>query len=251
MMISQLPVAGNRTLVNFPINYYALGIFAIAMGALEAIVVVYLRQVYYPEGFDFPLTFLSSQMLAIEWIREVATIVMLVCIGIIAGRNWLQRLACFLYCFAIWDIFYYIWLKLLIDWPASFLTWDILFLIPVPWIGPVLAPVISSLTMILMAGIIINAQHRSETFSIRSLEWSLIFLGALIILGTFIWDYARLIIRDGFLSRFWTLADDQQFQKIIADFQPTHYSWVGFIIGELCILGALAWMFRRARPESQ
>lgn len=249
--MTQITAISNRSYVDFPINYYALGIFAIAMGALEAIVVVYLRQIYYPEGFDFPLTFLSSQMVAIEWIREVATIVMLVCIGIIAGRNWLQRLACFLYCFAIWDIFYYIWLKLLIDWPVSLLTWDILFLIPVPWIGPVLAPVISSLTMILMAGIIINAQHRNAAFRIKPHEWNLIFLGALIILGTFIWDYAQLIIRDGFLSRFWTLADDQQFQQIIAAFHPSHYSWVGFIIGELCILGALALMFRRARPDSQ
>lgn len=250
-MMSQITATTNRSCVNFPINYYALGIFAIAMGALEAIVVVYVRQIYYPEGFDFPLTFLSSQMIAIEWIREVATIVMLGCIGIIAGRNWLQRLACFLYCFAIWDIFYYIWLKLLINWPASFLTWDILFLIPVPWIGPVLAPVICSLTMILMAGIIINAQYRNEAFRIKSFEWSLIFLGALIILGTFIWDYSRIIIRDGFFSRFWTLADDHQFQQIISAFDPTHYRWVVFIIGEICILSALALIFRRAKPDSQ
>jgi hypothetical protein len=247
-MMSQMTTTTNRTLVNFPLNYYTLGIFAIAMGAFEAIVVIYLRQIYYPEGFNFPLTFLSSQMVAIEWIREVATIVMLVCIGIIAGRNWLQRLACFLYCFAIWDIFYYIWLKLLIDWPASFLTWDILFLIPVPWIGPVLAPVIASLTMILMAGIIINGQHRNAAFRIKSFEWSLIFLGVLIILGTFIWDYAQIIIKDGFLSRFWTLADDQQFQKIIAAYHPTSFNWVVFIIGEIFILAALILILRRARP---
>lgn len=249
MMMSQLTTTTNRSYVNFPLNYYSLGIFANAMGALEAIVVVYLRQVFYPEGFDFPLTFISSQMLAVEWIREVATIVMLVCIGLIVGRNSLQRFACFLYCFAIWDIFYYIWLKLLIDWPPSFLTWDILFLIPVPWIGPVLAPVIASLTMILMAGMIINARHQNETFRIRSLEWRLIFLGALIILGTFIWDYAQIIIRDGFLSRFWSLADDQQFLNVIFNYYPTHYNWTAFILGEISILGSLALMYRRTKSN--
>jgi hypothetical protein len=37
-------------------KFVYLGIFGIAMGALEAIVVVYLRELYYPKGFSFPLT---------------------------------------------------------------------------------------------------------------------------------------------------------------------------------------------------
>ena len=30
-------------------------IYAIAMGFLESVVVIYLRKLYYPNGFDFPL----------------------------------------------------------------------------------------------------------------------------------------------------------------------------------------------------
>ena len=108
-----------------------LGIFAIAMGFLEAIVVVYLRALYYPNGFNFPLTMFSQRLIEIEWVREIATVVMIITIAWVAGKNFLQRFSYFLYVFAVWDIFYYVALKVFLDWPASFLTWDLLFLIPV------------------------------------------------------------------------------------------------------------------------
>ena len=230
-------------------NFYLLGLFGIAMGALEAIVVIYLRQIYYPQGFEFPLTFLSPQMLSVEWLREVATIVMLITIGMIEGENSLQRFAWFLYSFAIWDIFYYVWLKLLLDWPSTLFTWDILFLIPVPWIGPVLAPVICSLTMILFSGIIIHLQERGSVFRIKFQEWSLILIGVFIILGTFIWDYSEIIMNDGLISRFWILANEKHLLKNILNYHPPHYNWVAFILGETIILSALALMFRRAKSN--
>ena len=59
-----------------------------------------------------------------------------------------QRLAYALVAFGVWDIFYYVWLKVLTGWPHSLLDWDVLFLIPLPWWGPVLAPVLISLLMI-------------------------------------------------------------------------------------------------------
>lgn len=71
--------------VNVHRHFYLLGLFGIAMGALEAIVVVYLRQIYYPLGFDFPLTLIFPQMISVEWLREVATILMLISIGMIDG----------------------------------------------------------------------------------------------------------------------------------------------------------------------
>jgi len=102
-----------------------------------------------------------------ECCREAATIIMLAAVGIIAGKDNLQRFAYFLYAFAVWDIIYYAGLKVLLNWPSSFLTWDVLFLIPVPWIGPVLAPIISSLTMILFGGIIICLQEKGYIVKIK------------------------------------------------------------------------------------
>lgn len=226
-------------------TFVLLGIFGMSMGFLEAIVVVYLRQIYYPQGFDFPLSPFSSEMLSVEWLREITTIIMLVTIAIIAGKNYLQRVSCFFYSFAIWDIFYYIGLKLLLNWPPSFLTWDILFLIPVIWVGPVLAPIICSLTMILFSGCIVYLQERDYTVKIKSFEWGLMLLGALMIFSTFIWDYSRIIIQEGLLSSFWTLADNQHFQQMISEYKPTYYNWRLFALGEILILSALALVLRR------
>ena len=71
------------------------------MGVLEAIVVVYLRQVYYPDGFNFPLLFITPEMMYVEWTRETATVIMLAVLGIIAGRDNLSRFLYFLFSFAM------------------------------------------------------------------------------------------------------------------------------------------------------
>src|SRR4030042_7126972 len=126
---------------------FFLTIFGIAMGFLESVVIVYLRQLYYPEGFGFPLKEVIWGGLFLEYLREIATIVILLTVSLIAGRMPYERFSYFLYCFGIWDIFYYIGLKVLLNWPSSLLTWDILFLIPVVWLAPVLAPIFCATKM--------------------------------------------------------------------------------------------------------
>lgn len=123
-----------------------LGVFAVAMGLLEAICVIYLRK-RLPVVNQLPA--LTSGHLHLEVIREVCTIVMLLGVAWLAGINWRSRLACFFYTFGIWDILYYVGLWWLGHWPDSLLTWDCLFLIPKPWYGPVLAPVLISLYFVL------------------------------------------------------------------------------------------------------
>ena len=128
-----------------------LTFFSIAMGVLEAIVVIYLRKLYYPNGFNFPLKVIEPSIGLAEFLREAATIVMLFSVGFIAGTKKSDRFLYFIFCFGIWDLIYYLFLKLFLDWPSSFYDWDILFLIPIPWVGPVLAPCIIAMTMIFIA----------------------------------------------------------------------------------------------------
>lgn len=140
-------------------RFWLVVILAIAFGYIEAAVVVYLRQIFHPAGFVFPLTSFpliteSNRILLIEVAREAATIVLIFAACFLAGQNRRQRLACFMIIFAVWDIFYYVWLKVILDWPASIMDWDVLFLIPCPWAGPVLAPVLVSLTMLVFATLI-------------------------------------------------------------------------------------------------
>ena len=230
-------------------NFILLTVFSIAMGALEGIVVIYLRQIYYPKGFDFPLVLFPPRMFFIEEIREASTILMLLCIGIIAGENFYERFSYFLYAFAVWDISYYAWLKIFLNWPPSLLTWDILFLIPVPWVGPVLAPIICSLTMILIAFSIVGLQQKGYTLTIRLSEYMLGIVGAFIIFLTFIWDYSKIIIEEGFRSNFLTLTKNEHLRQIISRYKLTHYNWYLFALGETLILCALALVVRRTKSS--
>ena len=63
--------------------------------------------------------------------------------------------------FGVWDIWYYIFLRQITGWPSSLLDWDVLFLIPLPWWGPVIAPVSISLLLIL-GGTIVSQFGGSE-----------------------------------------------------------------------------------------
>jgi hypothetical protein len=129
--------------------------FAIAMAYLESAVVVYLREIYYPNGFSFPLRTMPQAMIVVELARELATIVMLVVVGTLCGALFWERFGYFMILFGVWDIFYYVWLWVILRWPTTIFDWDILFLIPVPWIAPVIAPVAVALEMT-VCGLIIT-----------------------------------------------------------------------------------------------
>jgi hypothetical protein len=231
--------------------FILLFIFAIAMGFLEGIVVVYLRHEFYPNGFDFPLTLLSPSLLKVEWIREIATIVMLASIAWLAGKNFIRRLSFFLFTFAVWDIFYYVALKLILGWPSSLVTWDVLFLIPIPWLGPVLAPVICSLTMILMAFLFSYLPVKGHPVIIRPLHWILIFTGSGFIFYTFIRDYLNLILSiKGFPDAVNPGVNDP-FWKAITSFIPSWYNWWLFVAGEMLILVSVFLVVRKALIKNQ
>ncbi len=105
-------------------------LFGIAFAYIEAAVVAYLRTIYYPTGFHFPLVMHYDRNLTIEFFREFATLVILVSSGWLLSRKFWEGFGYFLIIFGVWDIFYYVWLKVIIDWPAAVSDPDILFLIP-------------------------------------------------------------------------------------------------------------------------
>jgi len=224
-----------------------LTIFSIAMGFLEAIVVVYLRQLYYPEGFGFPLKEVIWGGLFLEYLREILTIVMLLTISALAGRLTSERFSYFLYCFGVWDIFYYVGLKVFLNWPSSLFTWDVLFLIPVVWIAPVLAPISCATTMIIVSVFMLYYQIKGYLVRFKLLEWALILLGALFIFIAFIWDYSKIIIQGGFFKRFLSLATDLHFQSIVTSYVPITYNWPLFVLGEFLVFCSLVVFVRRMK----
>jgi len=131
--------------------------FAIAMGYMEAVIVVYIRHL---AGLLSPapdldlvqvMQALPSWLIPTEQTREAATIIILLAVALAVGRSFREKVCVFLLTFGIWDIIYYVSLQVLIDWPGSLATIDCLFLIPGPWFAPVWVPVAISAGMILIA----------------------------------------------------------------------------------------------------
>jgi hypothetical protein len=223
----------------------ALFLFGISFGYVEAAVVVYLRAIYDPMRQHlhpgrqpnqlFPL--ITTQELAdagpdnprrlvIEIGREAATMVMLASIALVCGRSLPQRVAAFAIAFGVWDITFYAFLKLMIHWPESLATWDILFLIPLPWVGPVWAPVLVASTMI-ACGVVVLC---SDGLRPRPLHWLSVLAGAFVIVLSFVWDY----------------------RNTLAGGMPNPFNWPLLLAGEaIGLAGFIAAVRKRGYPESR
>lgn len=211
-------------------NIVWLILFSIAMGFLEGAVVIYLRELYYPEGFLFPLIIMTNKVALVELFREVATIVMLIGIGILAGRTANQRLSFFLMSFAIWDIFYYVFLWLVVDWPQSLMEWDILFLVPVPWVGPVITPILITITMLALSIVLL----KRET-GMSKMEWGLIVVGSLVVVLSWTIEFQQYSSRVG------------DALKAVATYIPQTFPWIIFSSGEVILITAIYLFWRRTK----
>jgi len=194
--------------------------FGAAFGYIEAAVVVYLRAIFYPDGFRFPLIEFGNgelwrRLLMTEIGREGATLVLIGTGAWLIGRNLRQRFAWFLVIFAVWDITYYIWLKVLLGWPGSIMDWDILFLIPMVWASPVLAPVLISAAMLVFAGVILRRSEAGRGIEVKMIDWAG-FSGAIVVVLASFCLAGRHIAEADFAS---------------------HYLWRLFWLGYSCAIG--------------
>jgi len=192
-------------------NIFFVGIFAIAMAYLESAVVVYLRAMYGIKDLLRDINLTPDVYTFIEIGREAATIIMLALVALLAGSNWQKKIGYFFLSFGVWDIFYYIWLYIFIQWPTSLLEWDILFLIPLPWWGPVIAPILISILLISIGFLLIN----DIKFKVTRIDWMLFILSIIIILCSFVEDSIWIIF-----------SKEGNFYEI----RPTSFNWILFII---------------------
>ena len=176
-------------------RWFLVALFAIGMAWVEAATVYYLRVMvdrldpYQPN----PLP-MSGILGRVELVREAATIVMLLTVGMLAGRTWRTRLAYTAIAFGVWDISYYVFLKVIYDWPKSLFNWDVLFLLPLPWWGPVLAPICIALLMVAWGTLVTQRAARSPARSAASaFWWRLNGLGVALALYVFMSDSLRTV----------------------------------------------------------
>ncbi|MHC4758928.1 MAG: hypothetical protein ACYTE8_09740 [Planctomycetota bacterium] len=172
------------------LNLLFVFIFGVSLAYFEASVVVYLRAIFYPDGFTFPLSIFELNpshryLLMTEIGREAASIILIASASWLFAKNARRRLAHFLIIFAVWDIFYYVWLKILLGWPAAIMDWDILFFIPVVWASPVLAPVLVSFLFLLFAGIILYRDYTDKPVKAGLIDWIGFLAAAIIVVVSF------------------------------------------------------------------
>ena len=193
------------------------------MANVEAALVVHLRSLYYPDNplAIFPLNLLSHRDLAIELTRELATVMMIFSVALLTEKGPMRIFAAFVFIFGLWDIFYYAWLKVMIGWPVDWLEWDVLFLIPWPWLGPWICPVLIALLFTLWGGRVLLSPvgyrfSRSTT--------SLFLLGTALCLLAFLLPAAVLLP-----------GGEAAFQG----YQPSGFSWLLFLVGYLLMTTGL------------
>lgn len=197
-----------------------LALFAIAMAHVEAALVVYLRELYYPDHprMIFPLRLLHPAHLGIELARETATVVMILAVALLAERGVTRVFAAFVFVFGLWDIFYYLWLKLMIGWPSGWLDWDVLFLIPWPWFGPWIAPALIALWFSLWGGWILRSDRPRP---LTRVGLAIFVIGTLLALASFLLPGAGLLPQgaEGFRG-----------------YRPGNFAWWLFVPGLLLMV---------------
>ncbi|MEN6625785.1 MAG: hypothetical protein ABFD69_06100 [Candidatus Sumerlaeia bacterium] len=207
-------------------------LFGLSMGYFEASVVVYLRGLYSPGGFQFPLTPLETLNpihVAVELGREAMSILMLLSVAMLAGRRPLERFIFFIGAFGVWDIFYYVFLYVSLGWPPSLATWDLLFVLPVPWIGPVWSAAVLALLFIVTAIVHLRLEDAGRPLKPTPAEWAVAIAGALIIVYS--WCYEGI--------------------EVVKGAMPHPYPWWLWLAGTGMGIAALVNAIRRARNRNE
>ena len=167
-------------------------VFAIGMAWVESACVYYLRvltdRIDPYQADPLPIRGLLGH---VELVREGATLVMLTMVGVLAARTWQRRLAYALIAFGVWDVFYYVFLRIITNWPTSPFDWDVLFLLPLPWWGPVLAPVCIALLMIIWGTLETQFAESTPATAFTQTMWAACALGIALALYVFMADSIR------------------------------------------------------------
>src|SRR5512141_1449569 len=200
-------------------RWFIVAVFALAMAWMESATVVYLRtlvgRIEPHQATPLPVSVGLGQT---ELVREAATLIMLLTVGLLAGRTWRSRLAYAMIAFGVWDIFYYVFLAIITGWPRSTLDWDVLFLIPLPWWGPVLSPVLIALLLVIGGTLVSQADRPDRPIWPGWKAWGLNLSGVGLALYVFMADALQIA---------------PQGTDAVRKILPTTFNWPLFIVALL------------------
>ncbi len=200
-------------------RWIMVALYATGMAWVEAAAVFYLRTlVDRVDPYQPHPVFVREDLISIELVREAATLLMLFAVAWLAGRSKQSRFGFFLIAFGIWDILYYAFMAVMSGWPRSLFDWDILFLLPLPWWGPVLAPVTVATLMVLAGILLCEAEEAEPNLWPRRWTWRMNLVGVIFLLYVFMAD-AIGVLPDGI--------------EAIRTVRPVWFNWPLFLLALL------------------
>jgi hypothetical protein len=189
-----------------------LVLFGTIFGYVEAAAVVYIRAVYEPihrrlfpdrAPDDLFPAFTQDQWSregpaslrspVLEVGRELGTVLLVALLAWGTSRGAAQGFASFMLAFGVWDLAYYVWLYALTGWPHSLWDQDLVFAAPLPWVGPVLAPVLVAAVMVVTAGIFFRREAAGRPVRPRRGHWVAVLAGGLAVMVAFWWDFRNIL----------------------------------------------------------
>jgi hypothetical protein len=211
-------------------------VFAIGMAWVEAASVYYLRVMVDRldpyQANPLPMRGVLEQ---VELVREAATLLMLLTIGALAGPTWRTRLGYAAVAFGVWDILYYVFLRMICGWPKSLFDWDVLFLLPLPWWGPVLAPICIASLLIVSGTLVSQRAVQVPASSVTSTWWRLNWLGVALALYVFMADSLRAV---------------HQGLDVTRAVLPQTFNWSVFVVAVTLMAAPVARLGWQMRPRS-
>jgi len=211
-----------------------VSIFAIAMAYLESSIVVYLRRLYGIVDYTMGPPPFDPVLAPIEAGREFATMIMLIAVGWAVGKSTQDRIGYAFLIFGLWDIFYYFWLWVFIRWPKSLVETDILFLIPLPWWGPVIAPMLIALLMVIGGILAVRCEDEGRIIVFSRLDWICSISGIVLLLYSFMRDAVKALPAG---------------VEEISQLRPTPFNWGIYIIGYILLSYGILHVILDARPK--
>src|SRR5882672_1592523 len=215
-------------------RWFVVAAYAAAMAWVESALVYYLRtMIDRIEPYQTNPLPVVGYLGRVELVREAATMVMLLTVGMLAGKNWRNRFGYAALAFGVWDICYYLFLKLMCGWPHSLLDWDILFLLPLPWWGPVIAPICIACLMIFWGTLASHFDRPDSGYFAPLKFWMWNLAGVFLALCVFMAD---------------TLPVAGQGIEVVRNVLPTRFNWPLFALALLFmavpIIENLVWVCR-------
>lgn len=152
----------------------ALTAMSLALGYIDSIATYYVRRMpAEPEaGVDLlalePVEALSARELVLEQTRQLSIVLVIVTVGIIAGRNGLQQAGTIVFSVGAWTVLRYAALRTICDWPLSFSDVDAVLYMPEAVHSPVWLVIVVALALaatgvvLVRAGALVERRRRSR-----------------------------------------------------------------------------------------